>query len=180
MNRRMFNFLLVSGIAASRTAWASPATARIAFYASVGPELTLYGVDADSAVLTRKSSVQLPGNLQYAWPHPSRQYFYTVSSNGEPGGGDAPKGDMHVANAFRIGPDGALTPHGAPVRLPSRPIHTSVDGSGRFLLIAYNDPSNVTVSRIDADGTNGEFVPQRTSPDAGIYAHQIRTTPGNR
>ena len=66
------------------------------------------------------------------------------------------------------------------MRLPSRPIHTSVDSSGRFLLIAYNDPSNVTVSRINADGTIGEFVPQRTAPDAGIYAHQIRTTPGNR
>ena len=113
MNRRMFNFLLASGIAASRTAWASPATARIAFYASIGPELTLYDVDADSAALTRKSSVQLPGNLQYAWPHPSRGYLYTVSSNGEPGGGDAPKGDVigtariagiQAAN-FRVGPE---------------------------------------------------------------------------
>jgi 6-phosphogluconolactonase (cycloisomerase 2 family) len=180
MDRRMFNLMLASSVAASRSAWASAATARFAFYASVGPAMTLYDVDVDSATLTRRSSVQLPANVQYAWPHPSRQYLYVVSSNGEPGGGDAPKGDLHTASAFRIGTDGALTPHGAPARLPSRPIHTSVDGTGRFLLIAYNDPSNVTVSPLNADGTIGEFVMQRAKPDAGIYAHQIRTTPNNR
>lgn len=180
MNRRMFNLMLASTVAASRDAWSSSATPRLAFYAVVGPQLTAYGVDIDEATLTPTSSVQLLANLQYAWPHPSKQYFYTVSSNGEPGGGDAPKGDKHLANAFRIGADGKLTPHGAVIRLPSRPIHTSVDGSGRFLLIAYNDPSNVTVSRLNPDGTIGEFVPQRTPPDAGIYGHQIRTTPNNR
>ena len=179
MNRRTFSAMLASSIAASGKSWAGPANTPFAFYASVGPELTLYGVDVDGATLTRRASVQLPGNVQYAWSHPSKRYFYVVSSNGEPGGGDAPKGDIHTAAAFRIGPEGALTPHGS-IRLPSRPIHASVDGSGQFLLIAYNDPSNVTVNRINSDGMIGDRIVQRTTPDAGIYAHQIRTTPDNR
>ncbi len=171
--------MLASGLAVSGRSWASAASPRFAFYASVGPELTLYGVDADTATLTRRSSVQLPANVQYAWPHPSRRYFYAVSSNGEPGGGDAAKGDTHVASAFRVGADGALSPHGS-LRLPSRPIHTSVDRSGQFLLIAYNEPSNITVNRLNSDGAIGELVAQRVPPDTGIYAHQIRTTPDNR
>jgi 6-phosphogluconolactonase len=180
MNRRTFNTLLAGSIAASTGAWGRGAPLKFALYASVGPELVLYSVDVDGADLQRRSSIELRGNVQYAWPHPSRQFFYVVSSNGEPGGGDAAKGDMHVATALRVGPDGALLPHGTPVQLPSRPIHTSVDGSGRFLLIAYNDPSNVTVNRLDSDGTIGAAVIQQQKPDAGIYAHQVRTTPGNR
>ena len=55
-------------------------------------------------------------------------------------------GDKHLASAFRVDPaSGALQPHGEPQALPSRPIHTSVDKSGEYLLTAYNDPSNVTV-----------------------------------
>src|SRR2546426_7060166 len=74
---------------------------------------------------------------------------------------------------------GALQLHGEPQSLPSRPIHTSVDRSGGYLLTAYNDPSNVTVHRINGDGSIGEAVSQPGLLDTGIYAHQIRTTPGN-
>ena len=119
----------------------------------------------------------MPANIQYAWPHPSRKYFYIVSSNGGPG----VAGDKHYANAFRIDPaSGALTPHGSPQALPSRPIHTSVDHAGQYLLIAYNDPSSVTVHRLDADGTIGGPVSQPGKLDTGIYAHQIRAIPSNQ
>ena len=64
--------------------------------------------------------------------------------------------------------------------LPSRPIHTSVDRSGEFLLTAYNIPSNVTVHRLEADGTIGELVHQPAKLDTGIYAHQVLTTPSNQ
>jgi 6-phosphogluconolactonase len=64
--------------------------------------------------------------------------------------------------------------------LQSRPIHISVDGAGEYALIAYNDPSSVTVHRINKDGTLGELINQPVKPDVGIYAHQIRTTPSNR
>ena len=89
-------------------------------------------------------------------------------------------GDKHYANAFQIAASGALTPHGEPRTLPSRPIHTSVDQAGEFLLIAYNDPSSVTVHRLNADGTIGEPVSQPGSHDTGIYAHQIRAMPSNQ
>src|SRR5262249_8919257 len=82
---------------------------------------------------------------------------------------------------FRIDPaSGALTPHGEPRSLPSRPIHTSVDRSGEYLFTAYNDPSNVTVHRINRDGTLGDEVSQPGKLDCGIYGHQVRATPGNK
>jgi len=75
---------------------------------------------------------------------------------------------------------GRLAPHGEPQSLPSRPIHTSVDRSGEYLLTAYNAPSNVTVHRISGDGSIGKPISQPDKLDAGIYGHQIRTTPGNQ
>jgi 6-phosphogluconolactonase (cycloisomerase 2 family) len=134
-------------------------------------------VNVEDDTLTKRSTVTLPGNVQYAWPHPSRQYFYVVSSGGGPGVAS----DKNFANAFRIDPaTGALTPHGQPVSLPSRPIHTSVDIAGEYLLTAYNDPSSLTVHRINRDGTLGERVEQPNRLDTGKYAHQIRATPDNQ
>jgi 6-phosphogluconolactonase len=151
--------------------------AKTVFYSSVGPELARYDIDVADAALQRRGAVTLPANIQYAWPHPSKRYLYVVSSNGGPG----LAGDTHLASALRIDPaSGALAPHGEPRALPSRPIHTSVDGAGKFLLTAYNSPSNVTVHRLNRDGTIGDQVSQPGKPDAGIYAHQIRTTPGNQ
>jgi len=118
----------------------------------------------------------LPANVQYAWPHPSKRYFYVVSSNGGPG----LAGTTHVANAFRVDASGALAPHGEARSLPSRPIHCSVDRAGEYLITAYNAPSNVTVHRLNGDGTPGDMVQQQEKLDTGIYAHQILTTPGNR
>ena len=179
LNRRSFSVLLAATVAGTKRGFSQTVSGKTVFYASVGPELTLYGVDVDSATLTRGSSVKLPADVQYAWPHPNRRFFYVVSSNGTPGT-DGTAGNIHMANAFRLDPaTGALAPHGQPQPLPSRPIHTSVDGKGEYLLIAYNNPSNVTVHRINPDDTIGALVNQPVKPDAGIYGHQIRTTPSN-
>jgi 6-phosphogluconolactonase (cycloisomerase 2 family) len=90
-------------------------------------------------------------------------------------------GDKHYSNAFQVdAATGALRPHGNPAMLPSRPIHTSVDASGEYLLTAFNAPSNVTVHRLNADGTIGKLVTQTGKLDTGIYAHQVRATPSNR
>jgi 6-phosphogluconolactonase len=147
------------------------------YYASTGPELTLYDIDVDGATLTKRSAVTLPANIQYAWPHPSRRYLYVVSSNGGPG----LVGDKHFANVLTLEPaTGALKLHGGPAVLPSRPIHASVDHGGEFLLTTYNNPSNVTVHRINADGTIAAEVKQAAKLDAGIYAHQILAAPSNK
>ena len=150
--------------------------AKTVYYASIGPELSLFDVDVDGAALNKRSSVTLPANIQYAWPHPSRRYLYVVSSNGGPG----VAGDSHYANALSIDPStGTLKLNGAPASLPSRPIHTSVDAKGEYLLTAYNDPSNITVHRLNADGSIGAPVAQREKLDTGIYAHQILAVPAN-
>ena len=185
MDRRRFATLLAGSAAAplltsgvsSRMALGQVAKGKTVFYASVGPELSLYDIDVEGAALAKRSAVTLPANVQYAWPHPSRQYFYVVSSNGGPG----VAGDKHVANALRIDPaSGGLQPHGEPQVLPSRPIHASVDMAGEHLLTCYNDPSALTVHRINRDGTLGAKVEQPNKLDTGIYAHQIRATPDNQ
>jgi 6-phosphogluconolactonase len=151
--------------------------AKTVYYASVGPALTLYDIDVETAALTRRGAVTLPANIQYAWPHPSRRTLYVVSSNGGPG----IPGDKHFASALAIDPaTGALRLHGDPAALPSRPIHASVDARGEYLLTAYNNPSNVTVHRLNADGTVGAPVAQPQKLDTGIYAHQVLAAPGNR
>src|SRR6266550_884261 len=176
INRRTFSALLAGMVAAPNRAWSQQVTATAVFYASTGPELSLFEVDVAGAALEKRGTVTLPANVQYAWPHPSKRYLYVVSSDGGPG----LAGTTHLATAFRIDPlSGALQLHGEPQSLPSRPIHTSVDRSGGYLLTAYNDPSNVTVHRINGDGSIGEAVSQPGLLDTGIYAHQIRTTPGN-
>jgi 6-phosphogluconolactonase len=145
-------------------------------YASVGAKLTAYHLDVEAASLTERGSVTLPANVQYAWPHPSRRYFYVVSSEGGPG---IPS-DRSFAHAYRLEPfTGALTPHGTPRNLPSPPIHASVDMVGEYLLTAHNDPSALTVHRINSDGSLGEEVTQPDDLDTGKYAHQIRATPDN-
>jgi 6-phosphogluconolactonase len=151
---------------------------KAAYYASVGPALTLYDIDVEAAALTGRGAVTLPANIQYAWPHLSKRFFYVVSSNGGPG----IAGDKHFASALTIDPaSGTLRRlHGAPAPLPSRPIHVSVDASGNYLLIAYNNPSNLTVHRLNADGTVGARVAQPQKLDTGVYAHQVLAAPGNR
>ena len=154
----------------------SRSESKTVYYASIGPELTLYDIDVDNAALLKRSAVTLPANIQYVWPHPSRRTLYAVSSNGGP----QVTGDTHRANALTIdSATGALQLHGAPAALPSRPIHCSVDAGGQYLLTAYNNPSNVTVHRLNGDGTIGAPVAQPATLDAGIYAHQILATPAN-
>jgi len=155
---------------------------RVALYAGVGNALTQYDVDVENAVLIKRATLTLPGNVQYAWPHPSRHYFYVAwSTGGPPIPGVDSSGGRHGVSAFTIDPaSGALHSHGPPAELASRPIHVSTDIPGTHLLIAYNDPSGVTVHRINADGTIGSRIKSPAPLDVGIYAHQVRVDPSNK
>ena len=143
-----------------------------AFYQSVGAELTHYDVDVAGATLTRRESVRLPSNVQYVWPHPSRQYL-TVSTSDAPSGNTPDKGEVHRLCVLKVAADGSLTLHGEGQPLPSRPIHHCVDRSGHYALTAFNNPSEITVHRINSDGTIGVRVEQAARVDVGIYAHQV-------
>jgi 6-phosphogluconolactonase len=147
------------------------------YYTAIGSELGVFDVDVDAGALARRSAVTLPANIQYAWPHPSRRHLYVASSNGGP----RVVGDRHFASALAIDPaTGSLRPHGEAAALPSRPIHLSVDRRGAYLLTAYNNPSHITVHRLNADGSIGPPVTQPAKLDTGIYAHQVLTAPSNR
>jgi 6-phosphogluconolactonase len=149
----------------------------VALYSGVGEVLTHYEVDTESAILIERNAVRLPANVQYAWPHPSKKYLYVISSNR----GSAPEADMHHLSVFTIDPlSGALAEYGEPFPLRSRPIHVSLDATGAYALVAYNDPSGVSVHRINDRGGIEEEIPPKDRIDCGIFAHQVVTMPSNK
>jgi 6-phosphogluconolactonase (cycloisomerase 2 family) len=176
---------LIAGTVAAlvQTPPSSAASPRTFLYASVGAELALYEVDVEQATLTRRGAVAFPANVQEAAVSPSRQHLYVAWSNSGASYGSAAPGGKgnHGVTAFRVNAAaGTLTAEGAPVPLRSRSIHLTTDRNGSHLIVAYNDPSGVSVHRIDADGHLGAEVPQRADLDAGIYAHHVRVLPSNR
>jgi 6-phosphogluconolactonase (cycloisomerase 2 family) len=189
--RREFFALAAGAAAAPRLAWGQQrkqekdqdmslaTSSQTFFYASLGPALRLYRIDPEKAALTLGGAATLPQKVQYAWPHPSAPFLYVGSSDGGSSSLGV-KGDKHFLSALRIDKSsGELQLHGASASLHARPIHVTVDHTGRFALVAYNNPSSVSVHRINADGTVGEEMVQKASLDCGTFAHQIRVTPAN-
>ncbi len=151
----------------------SSGSGRNAVYAAVGPEIVHYSLDPATASLTRKDTVSVPENVQYAWPHPSRRYLYVAWSDGV-------QGTKHGLSAFRVDPEsGSLSPYGRAVPLRARPIHVSVDIPGENLLVAYNNPPGISIYQIAPDGTIGAERTTSAELDTGIYPHQIRADPSN-
>lgn len=181
VTRRTFSAALASAVVMPRLAFAQRKD-NCAFYSGVGGQLTHYEVDFGAATLAKRDAVTLPGGIQYAWPHPSRRYLYVATSSGGVGISPIPgyPPDQHYLAAFQVTPLGELLPHGELVRLRQRPVHTSVDHAGEHLLVAYNFPSNVSVHKINGDGSIAEEVKQSADLDKGIYFHQIRATPADK
>ena len=147
------------------------------FYAAVGEVLTTFEVNPENASLRRGNSLSLPAGVQYAWRHPTQAVLYVVSSDGGPGR----TGRVNHASALRIdGSSGDLSYLGHARELPARPIHCTVDAGGRFLLVAYNNPSLLTVHRFEDDGSVGPSIAQDPNLDFGVFAHQIRMMPSDR
>jgi hypothetical protein len=178
--------ILVAAICQAQTPVPRSTSNKIVLYASVGPDLTWYDVDIEHGTLVNRGAVALPANVQEAWPHPSKQYLYVAWSNGGPSyagpfSGAASSGNKHGVSTFEIDKaSGALHPRGQPTSLPSRPIHITGDVPGTHVLVAYNDPSGVTVHRIRPDGTVGSTIKQPAPLDVGIYAHQVRVDPSDK
>jgi 6-phosphogluconolactonase len=150
---------------------------RVAFYVALDDELTLYHVDAANFSLTRDRSVRLPTAVQYAWGNPKLPVLYVAYSNRFM----TANGDQHGLAALRIdAASGRLETRISDIPLPNRPTNVTVDGSGRYLLTAYNAPSDLTVHRLEADGCIGAAIAPARPIDAGIYPHQVRAAPGDR
>jgi 6-phosphogluconolactonase (cycloisomerase 2 family) len=182
-SRRTFLSAAAGSLATSGAASAQQPVAKegikAALYANVGADLTHYDVDVAKAELIKRETMTLPAGVQYAWPHASRRYLYVATSSSASGYGKA--GTEHHVTALAIDPKtGALSKHGASIPLPVRPIHVSLDLPSEHILVAFNNPSGVRVYRINKDFTPGDEVAQPGPIDAGIFAHQIRTTPDNR
>ena len=153
---------------------------RVALYASVGPELTHYEVDVEGGALTRRATIPLPANVHYAWPHASGRTLYVASSDSASGIGGV-VGTKHHVTALRIDPaSGALSPHGEPIALPTRPIHMTLDIPSEHILVAFSNPSGLQVYRVNPDMTPGAQVAQPKPIDPGIYGHQVRVRLDNR
>ena len=178
-SRRAFLSVAAGSLAVPGLTSAAPSPRKAALYANVGADLTRYDIDVASAELIKKESVTLPAGVQYAWPHASRRYLYVATSSSASGYGRA--GTEHHVTAFKIDPaTGALSPHGKPITLPTRPIHMSTDIPSENILVAFNNPSALRIYRINKDFTPGEEVTQPGPIDAGIFAHQVRVTPNNK
>ena len=116
IDRRMFTTLVGSAAVlphlSPSPAFAQATQGQTVFYSAVGGDLTLYGMNVDDASLTMRGTVSLPANVQYAWAHPWKKFFYAVSSTRGSGGVEGSPDDKHLAHASRIDPaSGALTLH---------------------------------------------------------------------
>jgi len=120
-SRRTFLSLVAGSVVVPGFAHAQARPRKVALYANIGEELMHFDVDVANAALIKRDSVSLPAGVQYCWPHVSRKYLYIATSSSASGYGAA--GANHHVSAYRIDPaSGALSLHGEPIRLPTRPI----------------------------------------------------------
>lgn len=133
------------------------------FLAAVGPQLTSYAMDVETGALRAGTATSLPANVQYAWRHPKQPIIYVASSDGV-------GGRTHRLSALRLP---TLEVFGEQTVLPARPIHICVDGVGRRVLVAFNNPPGLRVWRIEQDGRLGAEQEQGVL-DVGIFPHQVR------
>lgn len=186
MKKTLSIFILASASALSLPAFAGSTEPALAhpdsslLYASLGEKILGYRVDPQAASLTFLGETVAPTNVQFAVKNADGSVLYVVSSNAGNGTLGA-KGDTHVLNAYRINPvSGALTLLPGDVRLPERPINLTLDRTGQFALVAYNQSATLSVHPIGADGGVHDAVVQRQVPQAGIFTHQVTLTPDNQ
>jgi 6-phosphogluconolactonase (cycloisomerase 2 family) len=154
-----------------------PTTSTTTVYASLGPKLTTYQLDTTSGALNEIQSLTLPATVQYAWPNRARTRLYVALSQMGPAAKE--KRPDHFVEAYEILPDGRLQKSGPSARLSHRPLFITLDAQEQYILLAYNDPSALSVHRIAPNGDVGEAI---TQPDLklGPFVHQVRVTPSGK
>src|SRR5439155_512477 len=112
--------------------------------------------------------------------HVSGRTLYVASSDSASGIGGV-VGTKHHVTALRVDPtSGALSPHGEPIALPTRPIHMTLDIPSEHILVAFSNPSGLQAYRVNPDMTPGAQVAQPEPIDPGIYGHQVRVSLDNK
>ncbi len=143
-------------------------------YASLGPELKILALDTSSGALTEVQSLTMPASVQYGWFNRARTRLYIALSQMGPAAKE--KRPDHFVEAYEILANGLLQKSGASVRLGNRPIFITLDATEQHILLAYNDPPDLTVHRVLPNGDIGDRIAQ---PDLqlGPTVHQVRLTP---
>ncbi|SEJ74091.1 6-phosphogluconolactonase, cycloisomerase 2 family [Sphingobium sp. AP50] len=151
---------------------------RIAIFNSVGDVVTRWDLDVEAATLEQRASLTMPSVVQYAWAHPSGRYLYVATTDSERGSMTI-TGSNHQLVALKVDEERGLALHGEAQPLRQRPVHNSVDHTGRYALTCYTAPSHVTVHPILKDGTLGAEIAQQNDLGLGHFCHQILPTPSN-
>ncbi|CAH2798129.1 MAG: hypothetical protein CPDRYMAC_4746 [uncultured Paraburkholderia sp.] len=142
------------------------------FLSAVGDTITTWHVDVEAARLSPFSRLELGTAVQYAWRHPWwLPLLYVALSDRFSRGGD------HHAMAV-LGIDSSSGALSEPIQfllLDNRPVHLTVNRRGSLLTIAYNEPSEVSLHRLEQDGRISEN--NRGALHAGAYAHHVRFSP---
>lgn len=149
----------------------------LALFTGIGPKLSHWSLGAGGAELMELGSFTLPANVQYAWPHPTRDLLYVASSNG--GQRHGPSGDRHHLTAIAVDRrTGSLSASGDAIALPNRPIHLTIDPSGTHVLVAFSQPGAIRAYGLNDHGSPGREIPQPKAIAPGNYPHQVRVTAG--
>ncbi len=150
-------------------------TGKTMLYGALGAEMGAYSINLDTAELTLEQTTKLPAGMQYAWPNKARTLMYFVTSDSGPM--QKVKLPNHYIQVYKLLKSGALEAYGDAIKLSNRPLHCSLDIAEKHLLVAYNDPAELTIHRVLPDGKIGEQVKQQVPLDFGITPHQVRVTP---
>jgi 6-phosphogluconolactonase len=145
-------------------------------YASVGARLFGFAIDEGAPGLRQvQGPFSVPEEIQACWQDPVSKRLYVVCSDQ-----NTYRRGRHYLSAFRVAANGALERLGEDVALPSRAIFVTLDRTGRFIVVAHNQPAALTVHAVGADGTVGPSVPQDGGLQFGVYPHQVRFFPSQR
>ena len=112
-------------------------------FAGLGKRMQVFDLDVASGGLAPLQTLTMPAIIQCAWPNRAQSLLYVATSDAGPM--VTVKRPDHFVQAFRMLAGGRLEPNGPPLRLGNRPIYVSLDRAEEHILIAYNDPPDVTV-----------------------------------
>ena len=144
---------------------APPATAFV-YVSGYAPTIARYTLDGSTGALTARGATPATGSPSFLAVDPARRHLYAVDEANS------------KVESFAIDPQsGALTHLGSDAASGgSGPAHLSVDGSGKWVLVANYTSGDLAVLPIGADGSAGA---PTTTLHAGGNAHQLLTDASN-
>ena len=153
-------------LAASDSRDLASATTRFVYVSGYSTTIARYTLDAATGALTPMGTTTATGTPSFLAFDAARRHVYAVDEANS------------KVEAFAVdATTGALTHLGSDVGSGgSGPAHLTVDGSGKWVLVANYGSGDVGILPIAADGSVGAG----TSLHAGVNAHEVVLDSGNR